>query len=388
MATLFARQLWEARPWRWRKPAALSACADSSDVAAPPSSHLAREPLTILVGYDERPSSPDLAIGVVTGCVQAGCCVLDLGLVSRAMWTWAARHLHADGGVLVTGVGREWSWSGCDWLGADQRPLTATQLEQILQNSQLDSGRPTRTAGSVAAYPLLDEYVAQLRGAFHALRPLKLVVATASEVIGHALRRVCVDLPCTLDCATGAEWHAVHLADSHIGQRLASRIVETGADVGFWIDADGQRLRVFSSNGEPQPLPRLARRLTQMLAHEFPEDCEPTLLELTTQPAAETGVRRFEVGHGGHTTPGFQPRWLHTPLTRRVLSAHEIDEFPAVFRTTRAAVGLDERERLWLATPALQCDAVAVIAATLRLMSWAEGTLAELLAETISATHA
>lgn len=388
MATLFARQLWEARPRRWRNPGTYTLSDDPSAVPAQGHAAPERQPLTIVVGYDERPSSPDLAIGVVTGCVQAGCRVIDLGRVSRAMWTWAARHFHADGGVLVTGIGREWSWSGCDWLGAQQQPIAAAQLEQILVDSQADCGRPTRTSGSVAAYPLMDEYVAQLRESFHALRPLKLIVATASDVIAHALRRVRVDLPCTIDIATGPEWHAVHLEDSHVGQRLAARILESGADAGFWIDADGQRLRVFSSNGEPQPLPRLAERITQMLAHEFPDDCHPTLLEMSSHLTGAVGLSPGEPYHARDAAHGFQPRWLRTPITRHVLTSREGDDFSAVLSSSQAAVGFDEQNRLWLTRPSLQCDAVAVIAATLRLMSWVEGTLAELLAETTSAAHA
>src|SRR4051812_26902727 len=60
-------------------------------------------PLRIAVGRDCRVSGPRIVADVVAGLKQAGAHVIDVGEGPTPMLYFAVHHLHADGGIMVTG---------------------------------------------------------------------------------------------------------------------------------------------------------------------------------------------------------------------------------------------------------------------------------------------
>jgi phosphomannomutase len=63
---------------------------------------LARPGETMVVGRDMRTSSPELSGAVIRGLRDGGANVVDVGLVATPTFSFALRHLQADGGVQVT----------------------------------------------------------------------------------------------------------------------------------------------------------------------------------------------------------------------------------------------------------------------------------------------
>src|SRR5215210_8162330 len=60
------------------------------------------EPKKIALGHDMRVSSPSMAASAIRGVTDAGCDVLDLGLVGTEMVYFAVGDLELDGGIAVT----------------------------------------------------------------------------------------------------------------------------------------------------------------------------------------------------------------------------------------------------------------------------------------------
>src|SRR5436305_1313971 len=60
------------------------------------------EPRKIAVGRDMRLSSPTMQEAVIRGAVNAGCDVLDIGLVGTEMVYYAVGSLGLEGGIMVT----------------------------------------------------------------------------------------------------------------------------------------------------------------------------------------------------------------------------------------------------------------------------------------------
>ncbi len=69
----------------------------------------------VIVGYDGRSASVDLAIGVVATSREFGMPVLDIGRCTAASIQEAARSFHEScGAILVTGAGTPNAWAGMD----------------------------------------------------------------------------------------------------------------------------------------------------------------------------------------------------------------------------------------------------------------------------------
>ena len=69
----------------------------------------------VIVGYDGRSASVDLAVGVVAASREFGMPVLDIGRCTAASIQEAARCFHAScGAIMVTGAGSPNAWAGVD----------------------------------------------------------------------------------------------------------------------------------------------------------------------------------------------------------------------------------------------------------------------------------
>ena len=60
------------------------------------------EPERIAVGRDMRTMSPSMATAVIEGAAEAGCDVVDIGMVGTEMTYFAVDDLGLDGGIMVT----------------------------------------------------------------------------------------------------------------------------------------------------------------------------------------------------------------------------------------------------------------------------------------------
>ena len=110
MAAALASLLWEERPFVGR-----------SENDPPHTDRRIRQ--TVVVGYDERSSSPDLFAGVTAALVRMGCEVIDIGMVSKPCFWFAVQHLETRAGIYVTGNGSATAWTGLDFAGENARPM-------------------------------------------------------------------------------------------------------------------------------------------------------------------------------------------------------------------------------------------------------------------------
>ena len=201
---------------------------------------------TVVVGFDERPSSTDLAVGVVTALRQMGCRAIDIGLATKPVWRFAAKELAADAGVFVTGAGCEPSWTGLDFAAANGQPFE--HVSQIAVRLDPLPSRPTRAAGSVESRAIFSAYESRLPDWFHALRPLTVVVATPLAILHDLLPRLFAGLPCRLTCQPWPRQRTT-LSLPHGLERLSRLIAEQTADLGLLIDEDGDSCTVFDECG-------------------------------------------------------------------------------------------------------------------------------------------
>jgi hypothetical protein len=262
-ARAFAARLWDDRPFPGR-------LVPAETVSAPPPLPL-RGPV-VVAGFDERPASPDVAVGIITGLRQMGCQVLDVGCVTRPMWKLAQEWFHADGGMFVTGAGCDPAWTGWDMLRAGGR----AQIDpaELAAESSAPIGRPTRTAGTVATRTILADYRAGLTKWFHALRPLKVVCATPLQLLRDLLPPLFAPLPCQFQVQAWPRQRTIVDALPPGIDRLANVVRETQADVGVLIDEDGATRTLIDEQGKPLP----------------PSVWQPWLQRHVDEPLGEDGV--------------------------------------------------------------------------------------------------
>ncbi len=206
---------------------------------------------TVVAGYDERPSSPSVYTSAVAGLRRMGCHVIDIGLSTKPCLWFATDHLHASGGLFVTGSGCEPSCTGMDFVGPMTRPLSlAAGVDRIRELADRPLSRPSRDAGTERTFQVATPYEASLGEHFRELKPLTIACASPASLVRQTVERVFAALPCKLlavDLPVRVR-NPAHRRDADV-LRLSTTVRDANADLGVLIDDDGQRCGFVDERG-------------------------------------------------------------------------------------------------------------------------------------------
>lgn len=231
---------------------------------------------TVIAGYDDRPSSPDLFVGAVAGLRRMGCQVIELGQVTRPQVWFACQHLDTAGGIHVTGCGEDPSINGIDLVAREACPVSRRKttaedlaaetrdasarwlfshqhpsLDRIEMKLEQPIPRFTRHAGIQKSFRIQVPYEASLRKNFEPVRGVKLAVACSTRLIRTTWQSLLED--------AGVEVHWVELpvrkrtfesGDPDV-ERLSLAVRNVRADAGVLVGDDAQQLLVLDEMGEP-----------------------------------------------------------------------------------------------------------------------------------------
>ena len=217
----------------------------------------------VVIGFDERPSSPDIVTGVALGLRRMGCQVIDLGQTTATCFQFAARHLDAAAGMFVTGAGCDPAWTGFDVVGRHTRPWShGDMLDELEIRTRSDVLRPTRAAGSQQTFQALAPYEDELAHHFHALRPLHVVCGSATRLFPRTLDRLFAKLPCRVTHVS-LPTRQRDLSDPNDAdvRRVAAAVTAGAQHLGLIVDDDGQRCAFVTERGRLVTSGELARVL-------------------------------------------------------------------------------------------------------------------------------
>ena len=271
------------------------------------------------------------------------------------------------GGIAVGNRGTAPHEVGLQFWAAGPRPLSAGGgLEAVSQLFESDLSRPTRSYGRMHRFRADRPYLATIAEHYHALRPLRVAVDSASKPWLGYLQT----LFATVACEIVPERKAAHF--------------------GVQIDGDGETCRVSDEQGRGVPPERLRLLLAKLvpLTESRVGQAKPSPTSSETNPQAGYGGARLRLTHPTRTLPlsaanGPHPR----PLFRKergVLPSPPLmktrAEVSAVMRANRAALGFGPGARYWhsLAGAPLP-DALLTVTWLLKILSRGDEPLSQVL---------
>ncbi len=219
---------------------------------------------SIVVAYDMRPSSPDLADAFAAGAAAEGVDVVLAGLGSTDMLYFAAGYLNLPG-VMFTASHNPAQYNGIKLCRAGALPVgLESGLADIRDEAQrlLDGASQYGTgSGTVEQRDLLAEYARHLRTLvdLSGIRPLKVVVDAGNGMAGYTVPAVLGDaklpeLPLSIEAlyfeldGTFPNHEANPLEPKNLVD-LQAAVVEHGADIGLAFDGDADRCFVVDERG-------------------------------------------------------------------------------------------------------------------------------------------
>ena len=229
--------------------AAFGAWATASDASKP-----------VVVGRDSRVSGPMFHRSVVSALQSVGVRVIDLGLTTTPTCQLAVEHHHAAGGLMISASHNPIEWNALKFIGPSGLFLDAaegTAMRALVGQPfaratwdrlgvvEADDAAPLRHIDAVLALPMID--AARIRS--RRLRVALDCCRGAGAVI----------MPMLLD-RLGCEVTVINLEPDgrfprppepvaeNLGE-LEQLVARSGADVGFAVDPDVDRLAIVADGG-------------------------------------------------------------------------------------------------------------------------------------------
>ncbi|MEH6580946.1 MAG: phosphomannomutase [Halioglobus sp.] len=216
------------------------------------------KPKKVVVGHDIRLSSEAIKAALVSGLLDQGVDVYDIGLCGTEEIYFATSHAGMDGGIVVTASHNPKDYNGMKFVREGSRPISGDSgLFDIKALAERDDFVAAANPGTIHPLDTAQAYVDHLLTYVDvaALKPLKIVVDAGNGGAGRV-----VDL---LEPRLPFEFIKLHhqpdgnfpngvpnplLPDNRTAAIAAVR--EHGADLGLGWDGDFDRCFFFDEQGE------------------------------------------------------------------------------------------------------------------------------------------
>jgi phosphomannomutase len=217
-----------------------------------------REPATIVVGEDMRPSSPLLADAFSDGANSQGMDVIRIGLASTDMLYFASGKLNLPG-IMFTASHNPAQYNGMKLCKSGAIPIG--QESGLLQIRKfIEDGAPmiNRPVGKSRQQDLLSEYVDYLLKCFpdntFSKRKLKVVIDAGNGMAGFTAPAVMAKLkvdvvPMYFELDGTFPNHEANPIEPANLIALQKRVKKEGADIGLAFDGDADRCFLIDENG-------------------------------------------------------------------------------------------------------------------------------------------
>jgi len=216
-----------------------------------------REPGTVVIGEDMRPSSPIFADAFSAGITSQGLDVIRIGLASTDMLYFAAGKLNMPG-AMFTASHNPAEYNGIKMCLSGARPI-GKESGLLTIEKFVEEGSPIelRSVGVERAQPMLDQYVDHLLKLVdvRSMRPLKVVIDAGNGMAGYTapavfkrLNAEVIEMYFELDGTFPN--HEANPIDPKNLQDLSKAVKKHKADIGLAFDGDADRCFLVDEKGD------------------------------------------------------------------------------------------------------------------------------------------
>jgi len=215
----------------------------------------------IVLSRDPRPSSPALAVAATKAFLEAGKEVINLGIAPDPLWYFCIFHHKLDGGLMISGSHNPSHHNGLTYharktadIPSEELMGNALQELKCLAQKLETSGASGTPSGKITNFDPSQEYIDYVAAKINLERPLKVILDTGNGACGYLPERLFKQLGCDAETLYG-DFDGTfphHLPDPYVEANrldLEKKVLETGADVGFAYDTDGDRVAIIDNRG-------------------------------------------------------------------------------------------------------------------------------------------
>ena len=220
---------------------------------------------TVVIGRDTRESGPDIQAGLEKGLLAQGVTVRRLGVLPTPATAWLAQKRGASLGIMITASHNPWHDNGVKLFSPRGTKLdddAQARLDALIADTPAPAGEAGKVVEDASG---LSDYAGHLADVFPGvdLSPLHVVVDGAHgaghAVLADVLRRRGARVTALGDAPDGRNIN--NGVGSTAIQACVDAVKESGADVGFALDGDADRIMAVTADGAVMDGDQIVARL-------------------------------------------------------------------------------------------------------------------------------
>ncbi len=214
---------------------------------------------SVVVGKDMRQSSPQFANEVIRGLNNQGFSVVDIGLATTPLFNFACCNYEEHlAGIMVTASHNPAQYNGFKMTLGDGTPVgRGNGMEKICDLAEKNEFTEIFKKGGINHKIVLEDYLVKIFSLVkpEEIKPLKIVLDAGNGMGKVSFVEVLKRLPVAVEYmylepdGTFPNHEANPLNISTL-KNLQAKVKETGADFGFALDGDADRIGLVDEKGE------------------------------------------------------------------------------------------------------------------------------------------
>lgn len=207
-----------------------------------------------VVGRDCRLSSKEYSQAFIKGITSVGVNVIDIGLTMVGTFYWSQYYLKIKGGAFITASHNPGQYNGFKLAADFSETLVSDGIQEILSLIEAEDYYIPQKVGSLETKDLTQDYFNDLLSRLSNRSKLKILIDpshTTAGLLAPALFRQAgfeiIEKHCHVDGSFPLG--TPDPTESLVAKRLSAEVIESGADIGFTFDADGDRLGIVDEKG-------------------------------------------------------------------------------------------------------------------------------------------
>lgn len=207
----------------------------------------------VIVGMDNRTSSPSLKQALVEGILSTGANVIDIGLVTTPIYYYSRVKYSVKPGIMVTASHNPSEYNGFKMSSYDDERMYGNQLQWF--RAFIDKGAFLTGKGAIRQVNPIPDYINDVVSKCKlGDRKLKVVIdcgnASGGLVAEDVLKGIgCEVIPLYCDLDSKFPNHHPDPAKPENMQDLVKKVLEEKADLGIGLDGDADRVGIVDEKG-------------------------------------------------------------------------------------------------------------------------------------------
>ena len=206
----------------------------------------------VVVGRDGRLSGPELSEALISGLIESGCHIVNIGMVPSPIVYFATYTKAASSGVMITGSHNPAEYNGLKIMIAGET-LSAERIQAL--HTRIIENDFTTGHGTSTSINIDQDYIGRIKSDIKLEKELNIVIDCGNGVAGNIAPQLFEALGVNITklfCLVDGRFPNHHPDPSKPQnlEDLIQEVIETGADLGLAFDGDGDRLGLVDNKGK------------------------------------------------------------------------------------------------------------------------------------------